>query len=141
MVKTSEIVNAHVQQIIELLTVYGTNLKKIYDFNEKVVCNVQVRDTIKRLREINGYVRINVDKIPKVRLSLVMLKISWKDWTFGDLVNALKLWTERNPLIFTTTLLNKNQSDHRNNKMLHTDSQRWKQQQCVYCNSTQVSSM
>ena len=53
-----------------------------------------------KLRDINGYIKITLDKLPGIHANLVRLDDDWQDWGFPQLVEALKKWTERNPKIF-----------------------------------------
>ena len=58
---------------------------------------MQALETMRKLREINGYVRMTLDRLPGIRLDLVRTDDSWHEWQFPDLVEALRSWTERNP--------------------------------------------
>lgn len=102
--KPSEVVNAHVQEIMNLQTVYGSNPVKIYQFYEKVLRHVQALETMGKLNNINGYVRATIDRLPGIRSDLVRLDDNWQEWGFQELVTALRRWTERNPV--TATKLN-----------------------------------
>ena len=53
-----------------------------------------------KLKDINGCVKITLDKLPDIRADLVRLDDDWQDWGFTQLVEALRKWTERNPKIF-----------------------------------------
>ena len=53
-----------------------------------------------KLRDINGYIKITLDKLPGIHANLVRLDDDWQDWGFPQLVEALRKWTERNPKIF-----------------------------------------
>ena len=53
-----------------------------------------------KLKDINGYVKITLDRLPGIRADLVRLDDDWQDWEFTQLVEALRKWTEHNPKIF-----------------------------------------
>jgi len=53
-----------------------------------------------KLKEINGYVQLTLDKLPAIRADLVRLDDDWQQWEFRQFVEALRKWSERNP--FTT---------------------------------------
>ena len=95
--RESEVVNAHVQAIMKLDLINGTNPAKISAFYEKLSTHVQALETMGKLREINGYVRMTLDRLPGIRSDLVRTDDSWHEWQFPDLVEALRSWTERNP--------------------------------------------
>ena len=94
----SEIVNAYAQNIMNLPTVYGTSAAKIHNFYEKLLCNVQCLQTLGKLRKVNGYVRMTVDKLEGVRGDLVRTDDAWRDYDLPDFVEALRKWTQRNPV-------------------------------------------
>ena len=61
--KPSEVANAHVQNMISLPQINNANLQKIYEFSEKLLYNVQALDRMGKIKEMNGYVRVTVDKL------------------------------------------------------------------------------
>ena len=69
----SEIVNAYVQNIMYLPVIQGTNAGKIHDFYTKLLFNVQSLETLGKLREVNGYVRMCLDKLEGIRGALVAI--------------------------------------------------------------------
>ena len=52
--------------------------------------SVQAMETMRKLNEINGYVRNTLDKLPGSRADLVRLDDSWQGWGFCELVEALR---------------------------------------------------
>ena len=52
-----------------------------------------------KLKEINEYVRLTLDKLPGIRADLFRIDEDWQEWTFPQLVDALLKWTSRNPKI------------------------------------------
>ena len=52
-----------------------------------------------KLNQINEYVQIIIDKLQSIQANLVHLGTGWQKWTFPKLVEALREWTIRNPLI------------------------------------------
>ena len=98
--QTSEVVNAYVENIMSLPTIGGTQPARIHDFYEKLLFNVQSLETMGKLREVNGYVRMTIDKLPGIRGDLVRTDDSWRKWNFPKLVDELRKWTERNPIQF-----------------------------------------
>ena len=98
--QTGEVVNAYVENIMSLPTIGGTQPARIHDFYEKLLFNVQSLETMGKLREVNGYVRMTIDKLPGIRGDLVRTDDSWREWNFPKLVDELRKWTERNPIQF-----------------------------------------
>ena len=50
-----------------------------------------------KLKEINGYGRLTLDKLQGIRADLVRTDDDWQDWKLPQLVEALENWTCRNP--------------------------------------------
>ena len=96
--KPSEVVNIHIQSIIALPTVQGSQPARVHDFYEKLATNVQALDRMGKIKEINGYVRVTLDKLPGIRADLVRLDDNWHDWAFPQMLEALRKWCDRNPL-------------------------------------------
>ena len=61
--KESEIVNAYVDGIMSLPSIYGANPNKVSQFYEKLCSNVQALETMGKLGEVNGYVRMTLNKL------------------------------------------------------------------------------
>ena len=61
--------------------------------------SVQALEIMRKLNEINDYLRNTSDKLPGIRADLVRLDDSWQDWGFCELVEALRKWTERHSKI------------------------------------------
>ena len=94
----SEIVNAYVQNIMALPVITGSHPRKIHEFYEKLLFHVQSLETLGKLTEINGYVRMSIDKLQGIRGDLVRTDDNWREWGFPKFVEALRKWTERNPI-------------------------------------------
>jgi len=69
--QTSEVVNVYVENIMSLPTIGGTQPAKIHDFYKKLLFNVQSLETMGKLREVNRYVQMTIDKLPGIRGDLV----------------------------------------------------------------------
>ena len=95
--KRSEVTNAHVKSIMSLPHISNSNPYKIHEFSEKLLSSVQARETIGKLKEINGYVILTLDKLQGIRADLVRTDDDLQDWKFSQLVEALENWTCRNP--------------------------------------------
>ena len=104
------------------------NPQKIYDFSEKFLWSVQALDTMGKLKEMNEYVRVTLDKLQGIRADLMRNDDNCQDWKFQQLEEALERWTVRNPIPL---------SDKRNpeNGNGYSKSYQAKQikSECVYC--------
>ena len=96
-------------------------------FYETFTTNVQSLDTMGKLNEIKGYVRLTLDKLPCIRADLVRMDDEWQDWDFCNLLQALCKWTERNPISTgvnkieqKSNIQNMHQQGFRREKLLQT---------------------
>ena len=129
--KDSEIVHAHIQQIMNLPTITGNSPTKIHEFYEKLLANIQALETMGKLREINGYVRTTIDRLPGIRSDLVRNDEEWQKWKFPELVEELTKWTERNPI--TNEQKRDINSINRRDHSFHTQQQSSSRRICIYC--------
>ena len=83
---------------MSLPQINNANSQKIHDFSEKLLCSVQALDTMGKIKEMNGYVRVTLDKLQGIRSDLVRNGDNWQGWEFQQLVEALEKWTVRNPI-------------------------------------------
>jgi hypothetical protein len=135
----SEIVNSYVEEIVSLPTINGSQPGKIHSFFEKLRYNVQSLERLIKLSDVNGYVRMTINTFPSIRGDLVRTDPKWKDWTFVQLCEALRDWTERNPVE------NNQAEDKRRDryaKAFNTQQKKdpTKPRACVYCDSMEHKS-
>ena len=95
--KESEIVNAHFTNIMPLPVIYASNPNKILEFFETLSPNLQALETMGKIKEVNGYVRMTLDKLEGIRGDLVCTDDNWQDWEIPHLLEALRKWTTINP--------------------------------------------
>ena len=100
--KPTVVANAHIKCRTPLPIITGTHPNRVHEFYEKLIVSTQALDAMNKLKDINGYVKITLDKLPGSRADLVRLDDDWQDWRFTQLVEALRKWTERNPKIFVS---------------------------------------
>ena len=137
--KTSEIVNAHIQCIMNLPIIASSNNNKIDDFYQTLVVHIQSLETLGKLNDINGYVRMTLDKLSGIRADLVRLDDEWQDWKFPQLVEALRNWTVRNPKSAEQKEVQNSASKRPERSFLAKDQQSI-QSNCVYCGGSHRSS-
>ena len=115
-----------------LPTINNTNPYKIHDFYKRLITHINTLDTMGRLREINGYVRFTLDKLCGIRGDLVRTDGNWQNWGFNEQFEAIRKWTERNPIerLERSDRLFKQQ--HRGEHIMQT-RQNTKTRECIYC--------
>ena len=77
--KPSEVANTHIQYIMSLPTITQSGDRKIHNFYEKLATYSQVLDTMGKLKEINGYVRLALNKLPTIPADLVRTDDHWQE--------------------------------------------------------------
>ena len=125
--KPSEVSAAHIQCITSLPIIPNFNTNRMHEFYGKLAIDVQALETMNKLKEINGYVRLTLDKLPGIRADLVRLDDNWQEWDFAKLVDSLRRWTERNP----KNILNDDPKYKREN-VFHSKEQKQTPRACVF---------
>ena len=139
--RSSEIVTAHIQNIMNLRTIQGGNPVRINEFYEVLVRNVQAFETMGPLESVNGYTMLLLDRLPGIRSELVRDDDYWQDWKFPELVESLRRWTERNPAADSRSDRFQRHEGHKwipnRERVYRTGDQNVQMggASCVYCNS------
>ena len=137
--KDSEVINAYVQNITSLPIVKGNHPSKIHEFYAKLLTSVQALESMGKLDGINGLTRATLDKLEGIKSNLVLLDKTWQDWKFPNLVEALKDWTQRNPITSDHRGASANYAEGNPSRQIRRDNSfqtkqsEWKRKQCVYC--------
>ena len=58
-----------------------------------------------KLKEIKGYVRLTLDKLPSIKSNLVRTDDRWHDWDFEELTKEVSEWVDRKPVIQTQSMI------------------------------------
>ena len=136
--KESEIINAHVTNIMSLLVIHGANPSKILEFYEALSPNLQALETMGKLGEVNGYVRMTLDKLEGIRGDLVRTDDDWQEWKFLQSLEALRKWTIRSPSKVEERGAKKEKPlppKPLKQRMFQVKQQDAKRRPCVYCDS------
>ena len=130
---TSEVINAHIQQILTLPIISGTSRPKIHDFYDQLLCNVQALETLGKLNEVKGNVRMTLDKLDGIRADLTRTDPKWKEWDFNQLLEALREWIDRNPLQVGEKQIKSSPRDQYRHEKNYVVKEVPKLRQCIYC--------
>ena len=136
--KPSEVANAHIQCIMGLPVITGTNPTRINEFYEKLVTNIQTLEFMGKEKDIRGYVRLTLGKLPGIRADLERLDDNWQEWGFPQLVEGLRKWCERNPVPLDG---NHGRRDKGRDPLLQAKQEGGKHRVCVYCKSEEHKSV
>jgi hypothetical protein len=88
--KNSEVINAYVLNILSLPTIPGTKPAKIHAVYQTLLTSVQSLETLGKLKEASGYVRMTNEKLEGIRNDLVRTDDDWQEWKFPELIEALR---------------------------------------------------
>ena len=94
--QTKLVINAHVDEIVNLPVIKGTNYVKIQEFYEKVSKNHDALLTLGETDMLRGFVMTTLNKLPHVKPDLVRTNDSWEDWDMEAFIDGLKKWLKRN---------------------------------------------
>ena len=94
-----EVINAYVQNLTSLPDIRGTNPAKVHEFYSKLVTSVQALESMGSLGEVNGFTRATLDKLEGIKSDLVRTDSDWQSWSFPNLIEALREWVQRNPIL------------------------------------------
>ena len=79
--KESEVVRTYVRNILELPTVHERNVKKIHEFYEALLFNVESLRTLKSLYKLDAADRFTFDKLDVIKNELTMIDEYCGEWT------------------------------------------------------------
>ena len=96
--KTSEVVGTYVRNILELPSVRERDVKRIHEFYEKLLFNVESLQTLQSTNKLDAAVRFTFDKLDVINNELAMIDENWSEWTFVQFLEALEKWTINNPV-------------------------------------------
>ena len=123
--KPTEVVNAHIEMVMNPPHIKGVNVARIHDFLNKLLPSIQALESMGKLQEITGYARMTLNKLEEIRADLIRLDDDWQEWGFPKLVEALTKWAERNPI------------HHEVREKIFTATQgTYQKRQCVYCGNS-----
>ena len=86
------------RNILELPTVRERDVKKIHEFYEILLFNVESLQTMESLNKQDAAVRFTFDKLREIKNELAMINDKWSEWSFVQFLEALEKWTVNNPI-------------------------------------------
>ena len=77
--KTSEVVGTYVRNILELPTIRERDVKKIHEFYEVLLFNIESLQTLQSLNKLDAAVRFTFDKLGIIKNELAMMEGNWSE--------------------------------------------------------------
>ena len=94
--QTKVVINANLDEIINLPTIRGTNRDKIQEFYDKLSNNFDGLQTLGEGDKLQGFVMNTLNELPHVKPDLVRVDDSWEEWKMENLIENLQGWLKRN---------------------------------------------
>ena len=94
--QTKMVVQTHMDEIINLQPVKGTNFEKVQEFYDKLSRNYDALDTLGQADMLKGLVMTTLNKLPQVKPDLVRMDDTWEEWDMGALIEHVQKWLRRN---------------------------------------------
>ena len=86
--QTKLVVNAHMDEIINLTSVRGSNYLRVQEFYDKLSKNFDALETLEEGDKVHGLVMTTLNKLPQVKPDLVRVDDNWEEWSMGELIDA-----------------------------------------------------
>ena len=93
--QTKLVVNAHMEEIINLPVIKGTNYDRVKEFYESLSKNHDALQTLGEAEMLRGFVVTTIKKLPHVKPDLVRTDDDWEKWSMTDLIDNLQQWLRR----------------------------------------------
>ena len=96
--QNKRVIAAHMEEIINLHTVKGSNYEKVLEFYESPSKNFDALQTLEEENMLKGLVMSTLNKLLQVKPDLMRMDDNWEDWTMENLINAIQGWLKRNKI-------------------------------------------
>ena len=100
--QSKQVVNAHMEEIIGLPLIKGSNHAKIQEFYEKLANNFDALQTLGEDNMLKGFVLTTLNKLPHIKSDLVRTDDNLEEWGMKELLVNIQKWLVRNKVIVGT---------------------------------------
>ena len=94
--QTKLVINAHMDEIINLTPEKGNDYDKVREFYKKLSNNFDALNTLGKADSLKEFVMTTLKKLPKVKSDLVRIDEKWEEWGMEKLIDNLQQWLKRN---------------------------------------------
>ena len=94
--QTKLVVNAHIDEVVNLATVKGSSYERVLGFYESLSKNYDALQTLGEHEKLDGFVMCTINKLPHVKPDLVRIDDNWEEWKMCNLIDSLQKWLRRN---------------------------------------------
>ena len=128
--QTRVVISAHLDEIINLPIIKGTNHDRIQEFYDKLSSNFDALQTLGEGDKLQGFVMNTLNKLPHVKPDLVRIDNKWEEWNMEALITNLQAWLGRN----RTEDVPKTPFDHRKRERNWFSGNGKPKPKCIFCN-------
>ena len=93
---TKLVVNAHMDEIVNLTPVKENSFEKAREYYEGLTKNYDALQTLGEADMLRGFVMTTLKKLPPVKPDLVRVDEHWAEWSMKELTANLQKWLKRN---------------------------------------------
>ena len=101
--QTKLVVNAHMDEIINLTPVKGNSFEKVREFYEVLSKNYDALQTLGEADMLRGFMTTMLKKLPQVKPDLVRVDNHWEEGSMKELIENLQKWLKRNKVDDSST--------------------------------------
>ena len=94
--QSKTVIAAHMEEIINLPVIRGSNYERIREFYEKLSKNFDALQTLGEGEMLKGFVLSTLNKLPQIKPDLVRTDEGWEDWNMEHLIVSIQKWLRRN---------------------------------------------
>ena len=95
--RPADIIKHYIKEITELSSP-GRDIKKMYEFADKLSVAVQSLKTLGKLAETRGLAQTTLEKLSGIRNDLIGSAENFDEWGYEELLKALEMWMRKNPV-------------------------------------------
>ena len=93
--QTKVVLKAHIDEIINLFPVNGSNYFRVQEFYEKLNRNYDALQILAEGQNLQVFMMTMLNKLPHVKPDLLRVDENWEEWSKEDLIDALQKWLRR----------------------------------------------
>lgn len=94
--QTKLVVNAHMDEIINLTAVKGNSFDKVRDFYERLSENYDTLQPLGEADMLRRFLMTTLKKLPQVKPNLIRVDDNWEEWDMKELIENLQKRLQRN---------------------------------------------
>ena len=138
--KSHLMVNAHIDEVVNLATVKGSSYERILGFYESLSKNYAALKTLGEHEKLDGFVMCTITKLPHEKPDLVRIDYDWEEWKMSNLIDSLHKWLRRNKVEDSNTKQTSDPRRKRENSLFtqRKDNENNKGKKtpcCIFCKS------